>query len=52
MQDVQNAEYSGIIVAAFGLGLVETFSPVSYDINGRAVYGIENLQNDALIIYE
>ena len=49
IQDVQNAEYSGVIVDASGLGLAETFSPVIYDINGRAVYGIENLPNDALI---
>ena len=34
------------------MGLTETFSPVIYDTNGRAIYGIENLQNDALIISE
>ena len=49
IQDVQHAEYSGVIVDVSGLGIAETFSPVIYDINGRAVYGIENLQNDALI---
>lgn len=52
IQDVQNANYSGVIVDASGLNLTETFSPVIYDSNGRAVYGIENLQNDALIISE
>ena len=31
------------------MGLTETFSPVIYDTNGRAVYGIENLQYDAII---
>lgn len=52
IQDVQYAQYSGVIVDASGLGLTETFSPVIYDINGRSIYGIENLQNDALIIDE
>ena len=52
IQDIQYGEYSGVIVDASGLGLTETFSPVIYDTNGRAVYGIENLQNDALIISE
>ena len=52
IQGVQSANYSGVIVDASGLGLAETFSPVIYDINGRAIYGIENLQNDALIISE
>ena len=52
IQDIQYGEYSGVIVDASGLGLTETFSPVIYDTSGRAVYGIENLQNDALIISE
>lgn len=52
VQDVQGANYSGVIVDTSGLGITETFSPVIYDINGRAIYGIENLQNDALIIGE
>lgn len=52
IQDIQNTNYSGVIVDASGLGLTETFSPVIYDTNGRAIYGIENLQNDALIISE
>lgn len=50
IQEVQRTEYSGVIVDASGLGLTETFSPVIYDENGRAVYGISNLQNDATII--
>lgn len=50
IQDMQYGEYSGVVVDAAGLGITETFSPVIYDTNGRAVYGIENLQNDALII--
>ena len=52
IQDIQSTNYSGVIVDAAGLGLTETFSPVIYDTNGRAIYGIENLQNDALIISE
>lgn len=47
--EVQGAGYTGVIVDASGLGLEPTFSPVIYDTNGRAVYGIENLQYDAII---
>lgn len=41
--------YTGVIVDASGLGLEPTFSPVIYDDGGRAIYGIENLQYDAVI---
>lgn len=47
--DIQGAGYTGVIVDASGLGLEPTFSPVIYDTNGRAIYGIENLQYDAII---
>ena len=47
--EAQSAGYTGVIVDASGLGLEPTFSPVIYDTNGRAIYGIENLQYDAII---
>ncbi len=47
--EAQSAGYTGVIIDASGLGLEPTFSPVIYDTNGRAIYGIENLQYDAII---
>lgn len=47
--EIQSIGYTGVIVDASGLGLEPTFSPVIYDTNGRAIYGIENLQYDAII---
>lgn len=38
-----SAPYSGVIVDAQGLGLQPTFSPVIFDTNGRAVYGIQKI---------
>lgn len=49
VQSLQTTTYTGVVVDTSGLGLDETFSPVIYDTNGRAVYGIENLQPDAII---
>ena len=51
-QDVkalQSANYTGVVVNAEGMGLEPTFSPVIYDINGRIVYGIRNLDYDRAI---
>ncbi len=45
----QESAYTGVIIDASGLGLEPTFSPVIYDDEGRVVYGIENLQYDAVI---
>lgn len=38
-----SAPYSGVIVDAQGMGLQPTFSPVIFDANGRAVYGIQKI---------
>lgn len=43
------ASYTGVIVDASGLGLKSTFSPVIYDSNGRAVYGIGNIDHQFAI---
>ena len=45
----QVSGYTGVIIDASGLGLEPTFSPVIYDDGGRVVYGVENLQYDAVI---
>lgn len=49
VREVQSAEYTGVIVNASGLGVEQTFSPVIYDTQGRAVYGIENLESEKVI---
>lgn len=50
LQTLQTVTYTGVIVDASGLGLDTTFSPVIYDTNGRAIYGVKNLTNDGEII--
>ena len=51
IKKVQSAPepYTGIIIDASGLGLKPTFSPVLYDTNGRAIYGIKNINYDKAI---
>ena len=44
VKDVQRAAYTGVVINATGMGLEPTFSPVIYDVNGRVVYGIRNLE--------
>lgn len=46
---VQGAAYTGVVVDASSLGLEPTFSPIIYDTNGRAVYGIENIETSIAI---
>lgn len=43
VKEVRQVKYTGVIVDAAGLGLEATFSPVIYDVNGRAVYGMKNI---------
>ena len=43
------ASYTGVVVDAAGLGLEGTFSPVIYDVNGRAIYGMRNIDKDFAI---
>lgn len=49
VKDVQSAAYTGVVINATGMGLEPTFSPVIYDVNGRIVYGIRNLDYDKAI---
>ena len=46
---LRSAGYTGIVVDADNMGLEPTFSPVIYDVNGRVVYGIRNLDYDYAI---
>ena len=43
------ASYTGVVVDAAGLGLEGIFSPVIYDVNGRAIYGMRNIDKDFAI---
>ena len=45
----QSAGYTGVVIDASGMGLEPTFSPVIYDTNGRAIYGINNINPDYAI---
>ncbi len=47
--EIKSATYSGVVVNADGMGLQPTFSPAIYDVNGRIVYGIKNLDYDFAI---
>lgn len=49
VKEVRSVIYTGIVVDASGLGLEATFSPVIYDINGRAIYGMKNINKDYAI---
>ena len=46
---IKNAAYTGVVVDASGLGLEPTFSPVIFDTNGRAIYGVNNIDADFAI---
>jgi hypothetical protein len=49
VKELQGAGYTGVVVNAASMGLQPTFSPVIYDVNGRVVYGIRNLDYDYAI---
>lgn len=49
IQQVQSSTYTGVVVDASGLGLKPTFSPIIYDTNGRAIYGISNVDSNYAI---
>lgn len=46
---VQSITYTGVVVDATGLGLEPTFSPAIFDENGRAIYGMRNIDKDFAI---
>lgn len=43
VKEIRQGQYTGVIIDATGMGLEATFSPVVYDVNGRAVYGMKNI---------
>lgn len=44
-----NGGYTGLVIDAKGSALVRTFCPVIYDTNGRAIYGVHNVDKDYAI---
>lgn len=49
IQTLDSNTYTGVIVDASSMGLESTFSPVIYDVEGRAVYGMKNINPDFAI---
>ena len=49
VQSIKDAHYTGVVINADGMGMAPTFSPVIYDTDGRAIYGVDNLQYDTVI---
>lgn len=49
IKEARQAAFTGVIVDASGLGLEATFSPVIYDVDGRAIYGMKNIDADFAI---
>lgn len=45
----QRAGYTGVIVDVSSLGLEKTYSPVIYDTNGRAIYGMKDIDPEFAI---
>lgn len=45
-KEVKGLKYSGVVVDCRGLGLDCTFAPQILDVNGRGVYGINNIDKD------
>ncbi len=48
-QEVKAVTYTGIVIDATGLGMEPTFSPVIYDVNGRAIYGMQHIDKNMAI---
>lgn len=46
IQNLDTNTYTGVIIDASSMGLESTFSPVVYDEEGRAVYGMKNINPD------
>lgn len=49
IQTLHTTNYTGLVIDASGFELDSTFSPVIYDTNGRAIYGVDNLQPEKVI---
>lgn len=49
VEKIHSVSYTGVVIDASGLGLAPTFSPIIYDTNGRAVYGIKNIESSVAI---
>lgn len=49
VKEIKSVTYTGIVIDATGLGMEATFSPVIYDVNGRAIYGMQNIDKNMAI---
>lgn len=48
---VSGNSYTGVIIDAQGMELTPTYSPVIVDTNGRAIYGVKNVDKDYAILH-
>lgn len=48
-QPVAGSGYTGVVIDAKNSGLVRTYCPAIYDTNGRAIYGVHNVDKDYAI---
>lgn len=49
VKEIKSVAYTGVVIDATGLGMEATFSPVIYDVNGRAIYGMQNIDKNMAI---
>jgi hypothetical protein len=45
----RGGNYTGVVIDAQGYGLEPCMSPIIYDSNGRAIYGVKNISSDFAI---
>lgn len=49
MDSLRAENYTGLVIIAANMNLMPTFSPVIYDMEGNAIYGIKNVDSDFAI---
>lgn len=49
MDSLRAENYTGLVIVAANMNLMPTYSPVIYDMDGNAIYGIKNVDSDFAI---
>ncbi|MBR1421559.1 MAG: LPP20 family lipoprotein [Selenomonadaceae bacterium] len=49
MDSLRAENYTGLVIIAANMNLMPTYSPVIYDMDGNAIYGIKNVDSDFAI---
>ena len=50
MDSLRAENYTGLVIVASNMNLMPTYSPVIYDMDGNAIYGIKNINLDYAIV--